>query len=204
MTTVTSLALPADTAAVRQARHFARDYCSSAGVAAEATDRVVLLTSQVVTNALLHGRSAARLSVTMMGGLVLVEVGDDSRRHPYEVERSNEAEEGRGLLLLGLAQRWGVRDETVGKTVWFEVQSPERTQHKSTKSLAEQLAPARDSPSDIDQTLGGVWPIARPPASHSVAHQKRLRQSGDKSVIGQDIVAVLESSTRLASPLDRD
>ena len=85
---------------------------------------MVLLTSEAVTNAFVHGRSAARLTVSVRTGRVRVEVADDNSRHPRQVEQDDEALDGRGLLLMtGLALRWGVRDEPVGKTVWFEVQS---------------------------------------------------------------------------------
>jgi len=121
---VTLLSLPAQLDAVGRARGFARDQCTAAGVAVEVADTVVLLTSEAVTNAFVHGRSAARLTVTVLNGRVRVEVADDNSRHPRQVEQDDEALDGRGLLLMtGLALRWGVRDEPVGKTVWFEVQA---------------------------------------------------------------------------------
>jgi len=121
---MTVLSLQADLAAVRQARSFAPDCCATAGVAQQVLDTVVLLTSEVVTNAFVHGRNDARLTVTVSGGRVLVEVGDDNSRQPKQVDRDDEALDGRGLtLLIGLAHRWGVRDEQLGKTVWFEVHS---------------------------------------------------------------------------------
>ena len=88
----------------------------------EVVHTVELLTSEAVTNAFLHGRSDARLRVTVTGRGVEVEVGDDNSRHPRRADRGDEALGGRGILLMSvLADHWGVRDETVGKTVWFEV-----------------------------------------------------------------------------------
>ncbi len=124
---VTSLTLAPDPAAVRQARCFARTCCAAARLEPSALDTVVLLTSEAVTNAFVHGRSDARLTVTIVGNWVLVEVGDDNSRHPRPVDVDDEALDGRGLLLVsGLANKWGVRDEPIGKTVWFEVRSAER------------------------------------------------------------------------------
>ena len=101
---------------------FVQAYCESAGVADEVRDTAVLLTSETVTNAFVHGRSDARLAVTLVSGGVLVEVGDDNSRHPRAVDADEQALDGRGLMIItALAARWGVRDEQVGKTVWFEV-----------------------------------------------------------------------------------
>jgi anti-sigma regulatory factor (Ser/Thr protein kinase) len=119
---VTSLSLAPDPAAVRQARLFARSCCAGAGLEESALETVVLLTSEAVTNAFIHGRSEARLTVTVFDNRVLVEVGDDNLRHPRPADVDDAALDGRGLLLMmGLSARWGVRDEPIGKQVWFEV-----------------------------------------------------------------------------------
>ena len=82
----------------------------------------MLLASEVVTNALDHGRSDARLAVTRVSGGLLVEVGDDNSRHPRQVDVDDHALDGRGLMIMtALAARWCVRDEQTGKTVWSEV-----------------------------------------------------------------------------------
>jgi hypothetical protein len=54
-------------------------------------DTAVLLTSEVVTNAFLHGRSNARLRVHTSAGRVRVEVGDDNMRPPHLAEPNPEA-----------------------------------------------------------------------------------------------------------------
>jgi anti-sigma regulatory factor (Ser/Thr protein kinase) len=94
-------------------------------------DTVVLLVSEVVTNAVLHARSDIRLSVELRGDVARVEVADSSpaapRLHRFHVESAT----GRGLRLLDqLAIGWGVdpapaHDGTgPGKVVWFEVGAP--------------------------------------------------------------------------------
>lgn len=99
-----------------------RAFCESAAVPDEVRDAAVLLASETVTNAFVHGRSDARLAVTLVPGGVLVEVGDDNSRHPRAVDADDQALDGRGLMIVtALAARWGVRDEAIGKTVWFEV-----------------------------------------------------------------------------------
>jgi anti-sigma regulatory factor (Ser/Thr protein kinase) len=111
-----------NTAAVRVARVAVAETCAAAGIEEASTDDAVLLTSEIVTNALVHGRSEARLTVTVTRGLVRVEVSDDNSRHPRTVERDVEALSGRGVeIVASVASRWGVRDDLHGKTVWFEI-----------------------------------------------------------------------------------
>ena len=118
-----ALTLPPDVATVHQARAFVRDFCRSAGVAADECDTTVLLASEVVTNAFVHGRSDARVVVSVSVESVRVEVGDDNARQPHPASEQDGALDGRGLrILAGLASEWGVREEAMGKTVWFEVQ----------------------------------------------------------------------------------
>ena len=83
----------------------------------------VLLTDELVTNAIIHARSEIDVTVTLQEGGLRVDVSDASRHLP---ELSNGAgdlrESGRGLHLVDrLASTWGVRPHAGGKTVWFEV-----------------------------------------------------------------------------------
>jgi anti-sigma regulatory factor (Ser/Thr protein kinase) len=116
------LVLAPDPRAVGNARQFVRACAEAAGMSGDALDVVVLLTSEAVTNAFIHGRSEARLSVTVRPGGVLVEVGDDTRRTLQPLQPPPDALGGRGLAILDtLASQWGVRDDAYGKVVWFEV-----------------------------------------------------------------------------------
>ena len=113
--------LAPDPVAVRQARAFVRQQCADR-LDDDTCSSAVLLTSEIVTNAFLHGRSEARLAVTIGPRTIRVEVGDDNSRQPRLVEPDPDALDGRGLALVGLlADDWGVRTETYGKTVWFVV-----------------------------------------------------------------------------------
>lgn len=82
----------------------------------------MLLTSETVTNAVIHGRSYARLAVTARADSLRVEVGDDNSQAPEPVEQHPDAVSGRGLLIVDtLADSWGAHDDHYGKLVWFEV-----------------------------------------------------------------------------------
>ena len=117
-----SLVLPPVTTSVRAARDFARERCHEADLGARACDVAVLLVSEVVTNAIVHGRSEARLRIVASGSTLRVEVGDDCPAHPQVQHVGPTAVHGRGVGFVDrLSTAWGVRDVPGGKVVWFTV-----------------------------------------------------------------------------------
>jgi anti-sigma regulatory factor (Ser/Thr protein kinase) len=116
------LVLPQDLASVSSARRFVKRHCQAIGFDPDTCDTAVLLTSETVTNAFIHGRSEARIRVDAHPGRLLVEVADENSRHPKPAGQDHDALDGRGLAIVELlASRWGVIDDAYGKTVWFEV-----------------------------------------------------------------------------------
>lgn len=104
------------------ARRAVAGACRDAGTGPECLDAAVLMTSEVVTNALVHGQGEIRLAVGADAVLVRVEVGDDEPDRPSARSAESDAESGRGMLIVdALASDWGVRTADPGKTVWFEV-----------------------------------------------------------------------------------
>jgi len=121
---VSSLVLPPRTSSVRAARAFARERCGTTEVRPTTCDLVVLLVSELVTNAIVHAGSEARLAITTGGSSLRVEVGDDSPVHPRVLSPGPGTAYGRGVgFVARLATSWGVRDEPVGKVVWFTVEA---------------------------------------------------------------------------------
>lgn len=93
----------------------------------ELVDPVLLLTSEVVTNALLHGGTTLTLTVGRAGAGVRVSVEDGSTVPPARRRRSTTASTGRGVQLLGdVADDWGWEHTASGKVVWFTVLSADR------------------------------------------------------------------------------
>jgi anti-sigma regulatory factor (Ser/Thr protein kinase) len=90
-------------------------------------DDALLLTSELVTNAVLHAHTGVELSVvTGMDG-IHVEVTDASPEVPRQRGAPPELDalEGRGLALVAaLAGDWGVRLAPPGKVVWFDLPAP--------------------------------------------------------------------------------
>ena len=91
-------------------------------------DVAVLLVSELVANAIIHGDEGARIlaAVTMRvrcsGGELRVEVHDRSRNIPVpaSLEVPDDSETGRGLMLVDtLAAEWGYYLTPGGKAVYF-------------------------------------------------------------------------------------
>jgi anti-sigma regulatory factor (Ser/Thr protein kinase) len=108
---------------VGEARRLVRAALAARGAGVDA-DVAVLLTSEVVTNALLHARSSMTLAVDVGPDTVRVAVHDGSVAPPHVNNYSTTAATGRGLhLVAALASRWGqdVAENGDGKWVWFEL-----------------------------------------------------------------------------------
>ena len=107
---------------VSRARRMLADRLADWGLDPDATDVAVLLTSEVVTNAILHGRPPVELVVLRQAGCVRVEVSDGGSTTPDLRPMTPEALGGRGLHLVDqLARRWGTGERAARTTVWFEV-----------------------------------------------------------------------------------
>jgi anti-sigma regulatory factor (Ser/Thr protein kinase) len=84
-------------------------------------DTAVLLTSELVTNAIRHhaGRSVM-LAITCSRGEFRVDVHDASCSLPVPVDTPADAEAGRGLMLVAmLSADWGAYRTPGGKAVYF-------------------------------------------------------------------------------------
>jgi anti-sigma regulatory factor (Ser/Thr protein kinase) len=111
-------------ASVGVARSLVRD--SLAGFDRDARDVALLLTSELVTNAILHARTPVQLGVLVDGDRALICVADRLPESPALSPRahSHDRPGGRGLALVeDLANTWGTTTYTGGKTVWFVLQT---------------------------------------------------------------------------------
>jgi anti-sigma regulatory factor (Ser/Thr protein kinase) len=84
-------------------------------------DVAVLLTSELVTNAIMHEASGTvTLAISRSCDQLRVEVHDTSCSIPVLVDAPADAETGRGLMLVGaLSDGWGCYRTPVGKAVYF-------------------------------------------------------------------------------------
>lgn len=85
-------------------------------------ESVLLIVTELVTNAVLHARSASSLRVLAGAGRVRVEVADRAPERPVVRSPSPRQPHGRGMLLVSaMADEWGVRQTDEGKIVWAEL-----------------------------------------------------------------------------------
>ncbi|ASY34438.1 MULTISPECIES: ATP-binding protein [Streptomyces] len=122
------LVLPGEPQAARLAREHVRREAQLLDPGATDThlDDVVLVTSELVTNAIRYGTEPGDFfAVTVRAGEAgtRVEVRDPVRRRPRRRAESEERQRGRGLFLLDALcpGRWGAYDTPFGKAVWAEV-----------------------------------------------------------------------------------
>lgn len=124
--------LPAVPASAGEARRTVRELLGEWEVPAETAEDVLLITSELVTNALTHTDSewiVCRLQFT--GRRLRIEVEDQSGgpTQPARRRPGPDDQNGRGLMLVGmLSSDWGVRDtpQRSGRVVWAELPSEGR------------------------------------------------------------------------------
>jgi len=93
----------------------------------EVLEAVKLLVSELVTNSIVHGGSAAEVAVLLRADALRIEVSDHGGGVPAPRDADDDDTSGRGLAMVeALSSAWGVVATGVGKTVWFEVPRPDR------------------------------------------------------------------------------
>ncbi|UYQ64773.1 SpoIIE family protein phosphatase [Streptomyces peucetius] len=117
---------------VATARAFVRDTLQGWGHS-DVVDDAVVLTSELVTNAVIHAGTSADVLCLRSEDGVRVEVADRYPEREVPIQGSGrtiadlDSENGRGLLLCAaLASRWGVEYTPTHKTVWFQLDLPQR------------------------------------------------------------------------------
>lgn len=97
---------------------------SLADLPAAQREIVLLVVSELATNAVLHSGTAFEVRVDETASTVRVEVSDGGEGDPVMLSPPLEAPHGRGLQIVnGLAGSWGVTQgpRAPGKTVWFSL-----------------------------------------------------------------------------------
>ncbi|EKX62151.1 PAS domain S-box [Streptomyces ipomoeae 91-03] len=137
---------------VATARSFVRDTLQGWGFA-DIVDDAVVLTSELVTNAVIHAGTSADVLCLRSDDGVRIEVADryPEREIPLQTTPVNmgspDREGGRGLqLCAAMAGRWGVEYTPTHKQVWFQLDLPDRPVGTRTAgpSLPADLLPLAD------------------------------------------------------------
>ncbi len=162
---IASKRFPMSVDSVARARHFVRQVlgrCPTVTV-----DTAELLTSELATNAVVHGHTSFDVSVSHSEGLLRIAVSDGNDHHPAVRAPDYTDLHGRGMQLVEhLADSWGSTGHYPGKTVWFDIVDPSidrnggMVQPSPSPSPAPAAGSARRDP-----------PGAGPPSTWPQGHQ---------------------------------
>ena len=165
-------------AAPAEARRRVRDAIRSWQVPVD-LDAALLLTSELVTNAIRHeagqagqGAQPVMLAIASSRGRLRVDVHDTSRSLPAVAEVPADAETGRGLLLVEtLSDEWGFYRTPAGKAVYFTLAfEPDKADKPDKPDKADKT----DQPDEAAAAGGrgpqrvyarGRWTVT-PPSEH--------------------------------------
>jgi anti-sigma regulatory factor (Ser/Thr protein kinase) len=138
MCRVASTVLPSNARSPGRARTWTESRLASWGIDDEGIS--TLLVSELVTNAVIHARTPATLTVAVASGMIEIGVADHGLgRHVIPGQRGMELpgielprstrllpESGRGLIIVeALSQDWGLTRNGTGKQVWLRRPLPD-------------------------------------------------------------------------------
>ena len=102
-----------------EARSWLGEFLSRSAVAVKVCEDAVLVISELVTNALLHGQGRPVVRAGLAPGWLELSVTDSGPELPELLARDPERVGGIGLVIVDqLSQAWGVASFPGGKTVW--------------------------------------------------------------------------------------
>ena len=104
---------------VQSARTFVRARLPD--VDPDTVDTVLLLTSELVTNAVIHARTAIEVGITISTNKVLITVHDEDLGLPSDSYPGREGGRGLGLVAAMSEETATERHAGEGKTVWFRL-----------------------------------------------------------------------------------
>ena len=130
--------LTAGPAAAAQARRQVRAAICTWDIPVD-PDVAILLTSELVTNAIRHELTGiVMLAITCPAGQLRVDVHDTSRALPMLIDAPVDAETGRGLMLVAtLSAEWGFYRTPAGKAVYFTLAFPPEAAESGGPGLRE-------------------------------------------------------------------
>jgi anti-sigma regulatory factor (Ser/Thr protein kinase) len=121
---VVTLDLPPEPRSATRARQLTREQLAAL-CPPEAIEVAALLVTELVTNAVLHARTAVVLIVDVAPGRIVLRVRDGSDATPVQRGYGADAATGRGIALVEqLATAWGVNRSEEGKEVWCQIDFP--------------------------------------------------------------------------------
>ena len=148
-----SITLPRDRASPSAARHAVRLYV---GPGDKRNSDLALVITELVTNAVVHGRGRITLTLRRDGRCIQGEVADEgSGFEPNMRKQGPHDYSGRGLSIVdALSSRWGVLE---GSTqVWFELGPPDQPVTASAFACERQCRVCVDAAACVSSTIVGA------------------------------------------------
>ncbi|WP_279537873.1 ATP-binding protein [Amycolatopsis acidicola] len=113
--------LPPGLRSAGEARGFVTEALRSWAVPEDVVEDIVLVTSELVTNALEHGHGAVDVAVRRIGDVVRLSVRDEADAEPVLRQLTESSPRGRGLAMVAaISAAWGYDPAAPGKWVWAE------------------------------------------------------------------------------------
>ncbi len=121
-----ALDVPGDSTALPDGRRFAVDVLRRWSMPETVVDDATLIVSELLTNAIVHGRPPVRLRLRATDEELAIEVDDAASAMPRKLRATPDDVHGRGLAIVAeLGNRWAARAEGFGKTVWSTLPIPQ-------------------------------------------------------------------------------
>ncbi|MFL5793327.1 MAG: ATP-binding protein, partial [Actinomycetota bacterium] len=116
------ITLPRSPSSVAEARRFIAARAAAWSFPDPAREQLVLIGSELVTNAVLHARTELVLTLELRRDRVRISVRDHSQAPATLRHYRADALTGRGLgVVAALSDNWGVSAASDGKVVWAEL-----------------------------------------------------------------------------------
>ena len=146
------ITLPRNPSSVATARRFIEARAAAWSFPAPAGEQLVLIGSELVTNAVLHARTELTLTLERRGGRVRISVKDRSQAPATLRHYRADALTGRGLgVVATLSDSWGISAAADGKVVWAELAA--NGDHEATSPRPPDLRQAPSPLADLVDQL---------------------------------------------------
>jgi anti-sigma regulatory factor (Ser/Thr protein kinase) len=150
--------LPRNPSSVGTARRFIEARVSAWSFPRRAGEQLVLIGSELVTNAVLHARTDLTLTLELEDGRARISVRDQSQAPATLRHYRIDALTGRGLgVVAALSDRWGISAAAGGKVVWAEVAAANDAGGESPRPPE-----LRNGPAPAAAELPGTRPVRFP------------------------------------------
>ena len=145
------IALPRSPASVGTARRFIEARTAAWSFPEPVGSQLVLIGSELVTNAVLHARSELTLTLELRDGWVRISVEDRSKAPPTLRHYQADDLTGRGLgVVAALSDSWGISTAADGKVVWAEVAASGNAAGTEARRPPRELRQAPPAPPAAD------------------------------------------------------